>query len=155
MYRFSSILLVIALSACSTTPSHVGTAHKTKDGSEFSIKDTKGGFLVSGYFSDYQFIRNSKAGFTGCMNILNSAARNYANTNNEGISYPEWNEIEIIDHGRDLITAVMHVNCQYQYKFAKSTSSLSSELQNLKALHESGAINDKEYNAAKSKLLGL
>jgi hypothetical protein len=155
MYRFSIIFLVMALSACSTTPSHVGSVERTKDGSEYSIKDTEGGFLVSGHFSDYQFVRNSKAGFTGCMNVLNSAARDYAIKKGEEISYPKWDEIEIIDHGRDIISAVMHVNCQYQYRFSIPTNSLASELEKLKQLHESNAIIDKEYSAAKRKLLGL
>ena len=127
MYRPIIILFFTALSACSTTPSHVGTVQKTQDGSEYSIKDTTAGFLISGHFSDYQFVRNSKAGFSGCTNVLNFAARDYANKKNKEVSYPKWDEVEIIDHGRDIITAIMRVNCQYQYKYSNPKKDLSSE----------------------------
>ena len=155
MNRIKIIFISLIISACSTTPNHVGVVHKTKKGNEFSIKDTKSGFLVAGHFSEYQFVRNSRSGFTGCMRVINSAARDYSDSKNDEIGYPKWDEIEIIDHGRDIISAIMHVNCQYEYKFIKSKCGLVQELEKLKNLYDSGAINKQEYEAAKKKVLEL
>lgn len=155
MYRLSIFLSTLFISACSTTPTHLGQIQKTKDGNEFSIKDTNDGFLVSGHYSEYQFIRNSRAGFSGCMTIINIAARDYAKKKNKEVLYPHWNEIEIIDHGRDILSAIMNVNCRHHYLFTSTKNNVVNELESLKKLYDSGAINDKEYEAAKKKLLGL
>lgn len=112
------LIFLIALSGCSTTPSHVGPAEKTLTGDEFSIQATDNGFTVSGHFSNYQFIRNSRKGFTGCMSLINIAAIDYATSKNKKIlTMPSWNQVEIVDHGRDLFTAIMHVNCKYSYSY--------------------------------------
>lgn len=155
MKIFKYLTLSIFISACSTTPSHIGEVQKNKDGSEFSIKDTENGFMIAAHYSEYQFVRNSKSGFIGCMEILNTAAESYAKTKSKSVNYPKWDEIEIVDHGRDLLTAVMNVNCKHQYKYQKENKNIVSELEKLKSLRESEAITEQEYNAAKQKLLGL
>ncbi len=155
MKIFKYALLVTFISACSTTPSHVGKAQKNDDGSEFSIKDTNNGFIVAAHYSEYQFVRNSKSGFIGCMEVLNSAAETHAEKKNKSVAYPKWNEIEIVDHGRDLLTAIMNVNCKYQYKYQALNTNIASELEKLKSLKDSGALTEQEYDAAKQKLLGL
>ncbi|OCH22566.1 hypothetical protein, partial [Aliivibrio sp. 1S128] len=104
------------MSACSTSPSHVGSVNKDKSGDEFSIKENGSSFVVAGHYSEYQFVRNSQDGFIGCTNLLNKAAKEYASNNELTINYPTWNEVTIIDHGRDILTAVMNVNCQFEYK---------------------------------------
>lgn len=155
MHKLSVCFLLLIISGCSTTSRHVGEAHQTKGGDEFSIKNVTGGFIVAGHYSEYQFIRNSRRGFTGCMQVINSAAKEHADSTNEEISYPKWDEIEIIDHGRDIVTAIMNVNCQYSYKFAKPKTNIVQELEKLKSMHDSGAINESEYQAAKERLLHL
>lgn len=155
MYKISMFFLLLIMSGCSTTPRHVGEAHKTEDGDEYSIKNVTGGFIVAGHYSEYQFVRNSRRGFTGCMRVINSAAMEYADSKNEEISYPKWNEIEIIDHGRDIITAIMNVNCQYRYKFTKPKTDIVQELEKLKSMYDAGSLNESEYEAAKEKLLQL
>jgi hypothetical protein len=115
--RTHLLICFFVLSGCSTTTSHLGEAKKTTDGDEVSIKDTDTGFIVTGHYSEYQFIRNSERGFTGCARLINDTAREHSETIGKGITFPQWDEIEIIDHGRDLITAVMHVNCRFEYKF--------------------------------------
>lgn len=155
MYRFSIIVSILFISACSTTTKHIGQIQKTNDGNEFSIKDTNDGFLVAGHYSEHQFIRDSRAGFSGCMTVINIAARDYAKKKNKEVLYPHWNEIEIIDHGRDLVSAVMNVNCQHHYLFTSTNNNVVNELESLKKLYDSGAINNEEYEAAKKKLLDL
>ena len=107
------------MTGCSTSPSHVGEVQKTNGGAEFSIKDTKDGFIVAAHYSEYQFVRNSKRGFIGCAKVINDAAESYSNNKGDILELPNWDKIQIIDHGRDILTAVMHVNCQYEYIFKK------------------------------------
>lgn len=147
------IFLLLLLSACSTKTSHVGDVHATKQGYEYSIKDTPKGFIVVGHYSEYQFFRNSRSGFCGCMQIINDAAQNYASSKNKEINLPRWDEIQIIDHGRDLITAVMNVNCQHEYKYIEPETNIVESLRKLKILYDTGGLTREEYQAAKTKVL--
>lgn len=138
------IISLLIIGGCSTTASHIGTVQKTATGDEYSIKDTKQGFMVAGHHNEYQFVRNSRKGFTSCMQLINNAARSYAETKNKDIILPKWDEIEIIDHGRDIITAVMHVNCQYEYKFTEDQSDIVEKINELKFLYDFGALTKEE-----------
>lgn len=148
------VLFSLILISCSTTPTHVGTPMITEKGHEYSIKDTEDGFIVAGHFSEYQFVRNSQKGFTGCMWVINNAAKEYARSKGKEVDLPKWDEIEIIDHGRDIVTAIMNVNCRCEYEFISDDSDdLVTGLERLKKLHDAGAITDYEYQKAKVKLL--
>ena len=147
------VIIMLLVSGCSTMPRHIGEIQTNQMGDEYSIRDAKNGFMVAGHYSEYQFIRNSKSGFTGCMQLINDAARKHAEQKNKTIHLPRWNEIEIVDHGRDLITAVMHVNCQYEYKFDNNELDIVEKLNNLKSLLDSGALTTEEYEIAKKRVL--
>jgi len=151
--RVRSLILPLACLGCSTTPSHVGRVVETPDGHEYSIRENPDGFVVAGHYSEWQFVRNSQSGFDGCKQIINSAAEKFATSKGKSVALPSWDEIEIIDHGRDIITAIMNVNCQYSYTFLEPQADLVSDLERLKTLLESGSISQREYDAAKKKLL--
>ena len=116
MKRITTTLSLIFLVGCSVSPSHVGTVNKDDKGDEFSIKSNNSGFIVAGHYSEFQFIRNSKEGFIGCTHLINIAAKEYAKNNNILVNYPAWNEVTVIDHGRDILTLIMNVNCKFEYK---------------------------------------
>jgi len=147
------LVIPVFVAACSTTPRHVGEAKKTQDGDEYSIKDSRNGFVVAGHYSEHQFIRNSRQGFTGCMRVINDAARSHADAKGKQVLFPKWNEIEIIDHGRDIITAIMNVNCQYEYKYISGEQDFIGELERLQLLLSSGAITKAEFDVTKAKVL--
>lgn len=159
MKRFLTLILCLGLVGCSVSRSHVGEVHRGSDNQEYSIKETKNGFIVAGHYSEHQFIRSSQDGFAGCTAVINNAARKYAESKGKEVLFPKWNEIEIIDHGRDIITAVMRVNCQHEYKYVDTVTNASnggnivSELEKLKSLLDSGAITQEEYANAKAKVL--
>jgi len=117
MNRRLFLSVIVAAFGCSTTPTHVGEPIKTTDGDEYSIKATPNGFIAAGHYSEYQFIRNSRRGFIGCARLMNDGARDYSRSLDKTVQYPQWDEIEIVDHGRDIITAIMNVNCRHAYKF--------------------------------------
>lgn len=155
MRKLLSVSLVALLVGCSTKPSHVGEPVHTKDGDEFSIQQVENGFTISGHYSEYQFVRSSRDGFTGCTNLINNAAKEYVANNGESVSLPKWEDVTIIDHGRDIITAVMNVNCEYTYEYTNSSKSTSkvSDLNSLVDLYERGLLTESEFSKAKSKLL--
>ncbi|MGF1822649.1 SHOCT domain-containing protein [Vibrio alginolyticus] len=155
MRKLLSVSLVALLVGCSTKPSHVGEPVQTKDGDEFSIQQVENGFTVAGHYSEYQFVRSSRDGFAGCTNLINNAAKEYAANNGKSVSLPKWEDVTVIDHGRDIITAVMNVNCEYTYEYANAPKSTSkvSDLNSLVDLYERGLLTEPEFSKAKSKLL--
>ena len=116
-----SLVLVVSLglSACSTKPSHIGTVVVTNSGDEYSLseKTTESVHVVGAYY-EYQFVRNSESGFKGCTKLMNNAAKAYAKGLAKSFTPITWQTMQAdgyIDHGRDLITAIMYVNCQYTF----------------------------------------
>ena len=83
MKHIFPIILLFLVGSCSTTTTHVGSVEKTENGHEYSIKETKTGFIVAGHYNEYQFVRNSKNGFIGCMRVINNAAREHAESMNK------------------------------------------------------------------------
>ncbi|CAH0529948.1 hypothetical protein [Vibrio hippocampi] len=117
MRKLLSLWFIVLLAGCSTKPSHVGEPIKTKEGDEFSIQNTEQGFTVAGHYSEYQFVRSSHDGFVGCTQLINNAAKDYAAKSGQSVSLPKWEDVTIVDHGRDIITAIMNVNCEYTYQY--------------------------------------
>ncbi|MGS0724757.1 SHOCT domain-containing protein [Shewanella sp. 0m-11] len=155
MYKTLSVCLLAILAGCSTNPNHVGELEVTKSGDEFSIIDRADGFTVAGHYSEYQFIRSSQDAFVGCTKLINNAAKLHAENHQKTVSLPKWEDVTIVDHGRDLITAIMNVNCTHDYKYY-SEQVASSELPDLNSLvdlYERGLLTKDEFTSAKSKLL--
>jgi hypothetical protein len=157
-------LLIFFLTSCSNTRArHVGTPSIDANGNEYSIKPNESGFFVVGHYSEHQFVRNSRDGFIGCTDVLNKAAREYADSHKLTIEYPTWNEVTIINHSRNIISAIMHVNCQFEYKKdneltsnkpkQSTKSSITNQLTELSDLYEKGLLSKEEFNKAKTKLL--
>lgn len=111
------IVLLIFATACSKTTSHVGDVQKYNSNSEYSIKDVQKGFVVYVHYSDYQFVRNSKEAFRDTSEIMNAIAEKYAAEKGVSIKPVNWNELTIIDHGRDIVSAIMRVNAMHTYEF--------------------------------------
>ncbi|WP_192888798.1 hypothetical protein [Vibrio bathopelagicus] len=118
---------VLVLSGCSTGINHIGEPQQfNPDGvmvGEYSIKDYGYGVHVVAEFSEYQGMRNSESGFRGCTNILNTVAMKHATSKDERVNRISWWEMKeyvYIDHGRDIITDVMNVNCEYYFDYQHS-----------------------------------
>jgi hypothetical protein len=79
----------------------------------------------------------------------------YADSNGKEVEVPTWTEIEIIDHGRDIITAVMNVNCRYEYRFKTNLgkADIVDSLKDLKQLRDEGELSKTQYERAKESLL--
>lgn len=119
-------VLVLTLSGCSTGINHIGEPQQFNPDEimvdEYSVKDYGYGVHVVAEYSEYQGIRNSESGFRGCTNILNTVAMKHAASIGERatrISWREMKEYGYIDHGRDIITDVMNVNCEYYFDYIK------------------------------------
>lgn len=126
--RFIPFVLfsLLVLSGCSTGINHVGEPQQfNSDGvmiDEYSLSDYGYGVHVVAEYSEYQGIRSSESGFRGCTNILNTVSMNYAASKNQRVNRISWREMKdygYIDHGRDIITAVMNVNCEYYFDYIK------------------------------------
>ncbi|CAM4075058.1 SHOCT domain-containing protein [Vibrio neonatus] len=155
MRNLLSFSLASLLVGCSLKPSHVGEPVHTKDGDEFSIRQTDTGFTVAGHYSEYQFVRSSRDGFIGCTKLINDAAQDYVTKTGQSVRQPSWEDVTIVDHGRDIITAVMNVNCEYTYQYAKPADPKTkvTDLKSLADLYERGVLTDSEFTKAKSNLL--
>lgn len=155
MRKFYVFSFVFLLAACSSKPSHVGKPVLTEEGDEFSIQPTDTGFKVAGHYSEYQFVRSSRDGFIGCTKLINNVARDFAAKSEQSVSLPKWEEVTIVDHGRDILTAIMNVNCEYTYKYRKFdlTTNKVNDLNSLVDLYERGLLTDSEFSKAKSQLL--
>ena len=89
---------------------------------EYSVKDYGDGVHVVAEFSEYQGMRSSESGFRGCTNILNTVATKHAADKGERVTRISWKQMKdygYIYHGRDIITAVMNVNCEYYFDYLK------------------------------------
>ncbi|KAB0287107.1 hypothetical protein F2P58_21015 [Vibrio fortis] len=127
MKYLKETLLIVAstiLSGCSLGIDHIGEAKQfNPDGTmidEYSINDYGYGVHVRAEYSEHQFIRSSASGFRGCTNVLNTVALNHAKETGKRIKIISWREMKengYIDHGRDPITAVMNVNCEYYFDY--------------------------------------
>ncbi|MEZ8695998.1 hypothetical protein AB4169_02970 [Vibrio lentus] len=120
------LLSVFVLSGCSTGINHVGEPQQfNPDGvmvDEYSLNDYGYGVHIVAEFSEYQGMRSSESGFRGCTNILNNVAMKHATSKGERVTRISWREMKdygYIDHGRDIITAVMNVNCEYYFDYIK------------------------------------
>lgn len=118
---------VLVLSGCSTGINHIGEPQQfNPDGvmvDEYSLNDYGYGVHVVAEFSEYQGMRNSESGFRGCTNILNTVAMKHATSKDERVNRISWREMKeygYIDHGRDIITDVMNVNCEYYFDYQHS-----------------------------------
>ncbi|GAM78153.1 hypothetical protein JCM19241_4858 [Vibrio ishigakensis] len=82
-------------------------------------------------------------------------ARDFAAKSEQSVSLPKWEEVTIVDHGRDILTAIMNVNCEYTYKYRKFdlTTNKVNDLNSLVDLYERGLLTDSEFSKAKSQLL--
>ncbi|CDT88803.1 conserved exported hypothetical protein [Vibrio coralliirubri] len=117
---------VLVLSGCSTGINHVGEPQQfNPDGimiDEYSVNDYGYGVHVVAEYSEYQGIRSSEGGFRGCTNILNTVSMKHAASKRERVSRISWQQMKdygYIDHGRDIITDVMNVNCEYYFDYLK------------------------------------
>ena len=117
---------VSVLSGCSTGINHIGEPQQfNPDGvmvDEYSLKDYGYGVHIVAEFSEYQGIRSSESGFRGCTNILNNVAMKHATSKGQRVTRISWREMKnygYIDHGRDIITDVMNVNCEYYFDYTK------------------------------------
>lgn len=129
MKRLIETLLISVstiLSGCSLGIDHIGEAKQfNPEGiiiDDYSVSDYGYGVHVRAEYSEYQFMRDSASAFRGCTNVLNTVALNHANEIDKRIKIISWREMKehgYIDHGRDPITAVMNVNCEYYYDYRK------------------------------------
>ncbi|WP_052878293.1 hypothetical protein [Vibrio coralliirubri] len=117
---------VLVLSGCSTGINHIGEPQQfNPDGimiDEYSVHDYGYGVHVVAEFSEYQGIRSSESGFRGCTNILNTVSMKHAASQGKRVTRISWQQMKdygYIDHGRDIITDVMNVNCEYYFDYLK------------------------------------
>ena len=119
MIKVLIALLIVATVGCSTNVNHHKSPVKHDiNGDSYSVVTTAETVEVTARYSEYQFIRSSEDGFKGCADLMNFAASEYALTGNKTVNFIDWTVVKkegLIDHGRDLITAVMNVNCRYTY----------------------------------------
>ncbi len=115
-----SLVAVVSFSGCSTSTPHTGTISENSNGDEYSIELSDNSIQVTAQFTEYQFIRDSESGFIGCTDIMNTIANEEATKLDKSINPISWETMKkdgYIDHGRDILTAIMNVNCRYTYKF--------------------------------------
>lgn len=119
MTRVLIAMLAVVIVGCSTNKNyHMSTVKQDNNGDTYSLVTTSTTVEVTARYSEYQFVRSSENGFKGCANLMNFAASEYASTVNRAIDNIDWTVVKkeaLLDHGRDLITAVMNVNCRYTY----------------------------------------
>lgn len=111
-------LSLLVLTGCSLNTPHVGNVVDVNNGT-YSTEIVAGKLHVVASFSEYQFVRSSESGFRGCTRVMNNAARIYTVQNNKSYHPITWRTMQdygYIDHGRDILTAIMNVNCEYYYK---------------------------------------
>ncbi|MEX0334137.1 hypothetical protein [Vibrio tubiashii] len=127
MKKFTIVSALAALtSACSLHTPHIGevveggTNPYTGVSTEYSILATDYDVTVVASFSEYQGMRDSKAGFKGCTRVMNDAAKAYADNTGKRIKPINWQTMKedgYLDHGRDILSAIMNVNCKYTYEY--------------------------------------
>lgn len=116
----------IALSGCTSPLRHAGTV--TESGSAYSSSgstyvsshESKQWVRVVAEFREYQFVRSSKSGFIGCSDALNQRALERAEANEKSIDIITWQQMKedgYIDHSRDIVSAIMVVQCQWKYDY--------------------------------------
>lgn len=120
------LFTLFLLSGCSTGINHIGEPQQFNPDDilvdEYSVQDYGYGVHVVAEFSEYQGMRSSESGFRGCTNILNTVATKHAADKGERVTRISWKQMKdygYIDHGRDIITAVMNVNCEYYFDYLK------------------------------------
>ncbi|MBW3696061.1 hypothetical protein EK599_10155 [Vibrio sp. T187] len=117
-------ITIVFLSGCSLGINHIGEPKQYNPKGvmvdEYSIDDYGIGVHVRAEYSEFQVWRSSASGFRGCTNILNTIAQKHAIEKGQRVTRINWQDMKLngyLDHGRDMLTGVMNVNCEYYFDY--------------------------------------